>query len=224
MPAATHFMSSGGSERHVGDGVGPSGADVEQPVPAGLAVGEEEPGAVARAEVARAGELAVVAAAAEVAVDARRVGGREEERQDPGRSIHGCRHEHHEPRVAGDGHVDAVDCAGDAAENLEQHVGVEFRPWPRRSHGGRGVGSWGLWGRFGGGLRKGRRRGTPGLEDVAVVRCGAGSPTFYVLEADGQRSFFFSFFFLLRKAEEVVAQEAERRFIGPMVTGQAQYI
>jgi len=100
---------------HVGDGVGPSGADVEQPVPAGLAVGEEEPGAVARAEVARAGELAVVAAAAEVAVDARRVGGREEERQDPGRSIHGCRHEHHEPRVAGDGHVDAVDCAGYAA-------------------------------------------------------------------------------------------------------------
>ena len=59
---------------------------------------------------------------------------------------------------------------------------AQAQPW------GRGIGSWGLWGRLGGGLRKGRRRGTTG-DWKTTRRCGGamrrGVPSFYVLEADG---------------------------------------
>jgi hypothetical protein len=73
---------SGETEEHVGQRTRVSGADVEQLVPAGLAVGEEEPTTVVRAEVAGPGQHVVFAATTEVAVDASHVRGQEEERRE----------------------------------------------------------------------------------------------------------------------------------------------
>ena len=58
------------------------GADVVQPMPASLAVGEEEPATVVRAKVAGPGQHVVFAATVEVAVDASHVRGQEEERRE----------------------------------------------------------------------------------------------------------------------------------------------
>jgi hypothetical protein len=78
----------------------------------------------------------VVAEAAEVAVDASHVRGREEERREL-KCQRLCPRDSLEPRLADGGHSRAVDYARGAVHDFRHQVDVEVRPPGRHSHGNR---------------------------------------------------------------------------------------